>query len=133
MLLEVAEMRGFLTHQEIYDLLPTHLANEESLDGIISLINEIGVTVCETSPASGDFLSTTGSPTPPETEGCMVSFSFVCNKEWEDLELIDEARIRHCVQCSRLVHLCYSDAEAVEAAKLGRCITLITKRSETTP
>ena len=124
-LIQLGATRSFLTHQEINDRLPEDRITEETLEAIISLFNHLGIAVYEAAPDPASLVTTTGSPTPPRDEECGVSFSVVCSKTWEDLESIDQDETRWCGQCSKLVYLCRTNSEAIEAARLGRCITLI--------
>lgn len=43
---------------------------------------------------------------------------------WEKLGRTDDTAIRHCEICSRNVHYCASDKEAIEQAKLGHCVAI---------
>lgn len=48
-------------------------------------------------------------------------FAFVCPKQWNGLGPTDDPLVRHCDDCHRDVHSCYSVEELEDQARLGRC------------
>lgn len=53
---------------------------------------------------------------------CPPPFRFTCEKLWEGLETTDQEGVRHCVSCNENVHLCETDVEMLEHARLGHCV-----------
>ncbi|MFV0678705.1 RNA polymerase sigma factor RpoD [Ottowia sp.] len=68
-LLKLGKTRGYLTHQEINDHLPEKLVDTETLEAVISMLNDLGVAVYEQTPDAETLLITnTGSNTATEEE-----------------------------------------------------------------
>ena len=57
-LLKLGKTRGFLTHAEISDHLPDKLVDAETLEAVISMLNDIGVAVYEQTPDAETLLLT---------------------------------------------------------------------------
>ena len=55
-LIKMGKTRGFLTQQEISDHLPEKLADHEMLEAIVSMLNDMGVTVYERAPDAATLL-----------------------------------------------------------------------------
>ena len=60
-----------------------------------------------------------------EISNCPVEFQVRCPRQWLELRPTDCREIRYCDECKKSVHLCKSEREAKEQARLGRCIALI--------
>ena len=68
-LLKLGKTRGYLTHGEINDHLPDKLVDAETLEAVISLLNDLGVAVYEQTPDAETLLLTnTGTSTATEEE-----------------------------------------------------------------
>ena len=50
MLIKLGKTRGYLTHAEINDHLPDKLVDAETLEVVISMLNDMGVAVYEQTP-----------------------------------------------------------------------------------
>ena len=48
--------QGYLTYSEVNDHLPNNLIEPEQLEDIISMINDMGIQVCETAPDEDDLI-----------------------------------------------------------------------------
>ncbi|MDH5204663.1 MAG: RNA polymerase sigma factor RpoD [Hylemonella sp.] len=57
-LLKLGKTRGFLTHAEISDHLPDKLVDAETMEAVISMLNDIGVAVYEQTPDAETLLLT---------------------------------------------------------------------------
>jgi RNA polymerase primary sigma factor len=57
-LLKLGKTRGFLTHSEISDHLPDKLVDAETLEAVITMLNDIGVAVYEHTPDAETLLLT---------------------------------------------------------------------------
>ncbi len=65
-LIKLGKTRGYLTHGEISDHLPDKLVDAETLEVVISMLNDMGVAVYEQTPdAETLLLNTTARPPPP--------------------------------------------------------------------
>ena len=49
-LIKLGKERGFLTYAEINDHLPDEMLDAEQIEGIISMINDMGIQVYEEAP-----------------------------------------------------------------------------------
>jgi len=69
-LLKLGKTRGYLTHGEISDHLPDKLVDAETMEVVISMLNDMGVAVYEQTPDAETLLlnNTTGSTTEEEAE-----------------------------------------------------------------
>jgi RNA polymerase primary sigma factor len=66
-LIKLGKTRGYLTHAEINDHLPDKLVEQETLEVVVSLLNDMGVAVYEQTP-DAETLLLTGAPTAVTTE-----------------------------------------------------------------
>ncbi|MCX7742905.1 MAG: RNA polymerase sigma factor RpoD [Tepidimonas sp.] len=66
-LIKLGKTRGYLTYAEINDHLPDKLAEQETLEVVVSLLNDMGVAVYEQTP-DAETLLLTGAPTAVTTE-----------------------------------------------------------------
>nr|WP_236640469.1 RNA polymerase sigma factor RpoD [Tepidimonas charontis] len=66
-LIKLGKTRGYLTHAEINDHLPDKLVEQETLEVVISLLNDMGVSVFEQAP-DAETLLLTGAPAAVTTE-----------------------------------------------------------------
>jgi RNA polymerase primary sigma factor len=67
MLIKLGKTRGYLTHAEINDHLPDKLVDAETLEVVISMLNDMGVAVYEQTPdAETLLLNNTGHGTTEE-------------------------------------------------------------------
>ena len=66
-LIKLGKTRGYLTHAEINDHLPDKLVEQETLEVVVSLLNDMGVAVYEQAP-DAETLLLTGAPTAVTTE-----------------------------------------------------------------
>ena len=57
-LLKLGKTRGFLTHAEISDHLPDKLVDAETLEAVVTMLNDIGVAVYEQTPDAETLLLT---------------------------------------------------------------------------
>ncbi len=57
-LLKLGKTRGFLTHSEISDHLPDKLVDAETLEAVVTMLNDIGVAVYEQTPDAETLLLT---------------------------------------------------------------------------
>ncbi|MCL1961231.1 MAG: RNA polymerase sigma factor RpoD [Desulfovibrionaceae bacterium] len=68
-LLKLGKTRGYLTHGEINDHLPDKLVDIETLEAVVSMLNDLGVAVYEQTPDAETLLLTnTGSGASTEEE-----------------------------------------------------------------
>ncbi len=68
-LLKLGKTRGYLTHGEINDHLPDKLVDAETLEAVVSMLNDLGVAVYEQTPDAETLLLTnTGTNTATEEE-----------------------------------------------------------------
>ncbi|WP_334154301.1 RNA polymerase sigma factor RpoD [Tepidimonas sp.] len=66
-LIKLGKTRGYLTHGEINDHLPDKLVEQETLEVVVSLLNDMGVAVYDQTP-DAETLLLTGAPTAVTTE-----------------------------------------------------------------
>ena len=66
-LIKLGKTRGYLTYAEINDHLPDKLVEQETLEVVVSLLNDMGVAVYEQTPDT-ETLLLTGAPTAVTTE-----------------------------------------------------------------
>jgi RNA polymerase primary sigma factor len=62
-LIKLGKTRGFLTHAEISDHLPDKLVDAETLEVVITMLNDMGVAVYEQTPDAETLLLTNTGPT----------------------------------------------------------------------
>ncbi|MDY0106839.1 MAG: RNA polymerase sigma factor RpoD [Giesbergeria sp.] len=62
-LIKLGKTRGYLTHGEISDHLPDKLVDQETLDVVISMLNDLGVAVYEQTPDAETLLVTNTAQT----------------------------------------------------------------------
>lgn len=62
-LIKLGKTRGYLTHAEISDHLPDKLVDAETLEVVISMLNDMGVAVYEQTPDAETLLLTNTGPT----------------------------------------------------------------------
>ncbi len=62
-LIKLGKTRGYLTHGEISDHLPDKLVDAETLEVVISMLNDMGVAVYEQTPDAETLLLTNTGPT----------------------------------------------------------------------
>ncbi|HZV23796.1 MAG TPA: RNA polymerase sigma factor RpoD, partial [Luteimonas sp.] len=63
MLIKLGKTRGYLTHAEISDHLPDKLVDAETLEVVVSMLNDMGVAVYEQTPDAETLLLTNTGPT----------------------------------------------------------------------
>ena len=56
-LINKGKQQGYLTYAEISDQVPADIADPEQIEDIIRMINDIGITVHDVAPGSGELLS----------------------------------------------------------------------------
>jgi len=66
-LIKLGKTRGYLTHAEINDHLPDKLVEQETLEVVVSLLNDMGVAVYEHTP-DAETLLLSGAPSAVTTE-----------------------------------------------------------------
>jgi len=62
-LIKLGKTRGYLTHGEINDHLPDKLVEQETLEVVVSLLNDMGVAVYEQTPDAETLLLSNTGPT----------------------------------------------------------------------
>ena len=62
-LIKIGKTRGYLTHGEISDHLPDKLVDAETLEVVITMLNDMGVQVYEQTPDAETLLITNTGPT----------------------------------------------------------------------
>jgi RNA polymerase primary sigma factor len=62
-LIKLGKTRGYLTHAEINDHLPDKLVDQETLEVVVSLLNDMGVAVYEQTPDAETLLLSNTGPT----------------------------------------------------------------------
>jgi len=67
-LIKLGKTRGYLTHGEISDHLPDKLVDAETLEVVISMLNDLGVAVYEQTPDAEQLLATTTTQAPATEE-----------------------------------------------------------------
>ena len=67
-LIKLGKTRGYLTHGEISDHLPDKLVDAETLEVVISMLNDMGVAVYEQTPDAETLLLTNTGPTAASDE-----------------------------------------------------------------
>lgn len=65
-----------------------------------------------------------------KVKGCGWKFATQCPERWENLEPTKSGTVRNCGVCNKLVHLCLSDSEVKEHAKLGNCVCYVANELE---
>jgi len=68
MLITLGKTRGYLTHAEITDHLPEKLVDAETLEVVVSMLNDMGVAVYEQTPDAETLLLTNTGPTAATVE-----------------------------------------------------------------
>lgn len=58
-------------------------------------------------------------------KNCSWKFNYQCPKNWKALEETENDTVRNCSKCRKPVHLCFTESEVVEHAKLGNCVCLV--------
>ena len=64
-LIVLGKERGFLTYAEINDHLPDDILDAEQIEGIISMINDMGIQVYDEAPDAETLLMSEAAPTAP--------------------------------------------------------------------
>ena len=67
-LIKMGKTRGFLTYGEINDHIPDNLADPELLETIVSMLNDVGIAVYETTPDAQTLLLNQHGPTASSEE-----------------------------------------------------------------
>ncbi len=67
-LIKMGKTRGFLTYGEINDHLPDNLADPDLLETIVSMLNDVGIAVYETTPDAQTLLLNQHGPTASSEE-----------------------------------------------------------------
>ena len=67
-LITLGKTRGYLTHAEITDHLPEKLVDAETLEVVVSMLNDMGVAVYEQTPDAETLLLTNTGPTAATVE-----------------------------------------------------------------
>ena len=62
-LIKLGKTRGYLTHVEISDHLPDKLVDAETMEAVITTLNDLGVAVYETTPDAEALIITDNAPT----------------------------------------------------------------------
>ena len=62
-LIKLGKTRGYLTHGEISDHLPDKLVDAETMEVVISMLNDMGVAVYEQTPDAETLIITDNAPT----------------------------------------------------------------------
>jgi RNA polymerase primary sigma factor len=62
-LIKLGKTRGYLTHGEISDHLPDKLVDAETLEVVITMLNDLGVAVYEQTPDAENLLLNNNAPT----------------------------------------------------------------------
>lgn len=60
----------------------------------------------------------------PMIENCDEHFAFKCPLKWENLQLTDDHKVRHCDACDKSVYHCNTVDEARDHAVLGECVAV---------
>ena len=76
-LIKLGKTRGYLTHGEINDHLPDKLVEAETLEVVISLLNDMGVAVYEQTPDAETLLLNNTGPTAATEEEAEAALSTV--------------------------------------------------------
>ena len=58
----IGKERGFLTYAEINDSLPDEMLDAEQIEGVISMINDMGIQVYDDAPDAETLLMTEAAP-----------------------------------------------------------------------
>ena len=61
-LIVLGKERGYLTYAEINDHLPDDMLDAEQIEGIISMINDMGISVCDEAPDAETLLMSDATP-----------------------------------------------------------------------
>jgi uncharacterized protein (TIGR02996 family) len=64
--------------------------------------------------------NTTYSPIQP----LPIGFEFRCPKQWSELEITDDLKVRFCQSCRQSVYFCVSVLEAWSHARRGHCVAV---------
>jgi RNA polymerase, sigma 70 subunit, RpoD len=67
-LIKMGKTRGFLTYGEINDHIPDNLADPELMETIVSMLNDVGIAVYETTPDAQTLLLNQHGPTASSEE-----------------------------------------------------------------
>ena len=62
-LIKLGKTRGYLTHGEISDHLPDKLIDAETMEAVITTLNDLGVAVYEQTPDAESLILTNSAPT----------------------------------------------------------------------
>ena len=60
----------------------------------------------------------------PAIENCDRLFAFRCPKQWENLKVTGQSRVRYCETCEKSVYYCSSIEVAREHARQGHCVAV---------
>lgn len=60
----------------------------------------------------------------PMIENCDEHFAFKCPLKWENLQLTDDHKVRHCEACDKNVYHCNTVDEARGHAVRGECVAI---------
>jgi len=67
-LIVLGKERGYLTYAEINDHLPDDMLDAEQIENIISMINDMGIQVCDEAPDVDALLMSDATPTVPDED-----------------------------------------------------------------
>lgn len=60
----------------------------------------------------------------PMIENCDEHFAFRCPLKWENLQLTDDHKVRHCEACDKNVYHCNTVVEARGHTRAGECVAI---------
>ena len=67
-LIVLGKERGFLTYAEVNDHLPDDMLDAEQIEGVISMINDMGIQVYDEAPDAETLLMSESTPTTPDED-----------------------------------------------------------------
>lgn len=124
---------GYVFDSDLEAGLPTSGA----VDDLRSKLSALGIEVRATLRFEQRPREMTGSPIDPNApdhiaildvelppNGCGVSFSFVCERQWIELEPVSGSPDRYCNSCTKMVRRCNSIAELEDAARNNQCVSV---------
>ena len=68
-MIKLAKKRGFVTYDELNEVLPSEEVSSEQIEDILAMLNEMGINVVESEEADGERAEARGADEAEEEEG----------------------------------------------------------------
>ena len=85
--------QGFLTYAEVNDHLPADIVDPEQVEGIISMINDMGIQVFESTPDADTLLINNNEAATPDEEAAEEAAAVLVNVDAEFGRTTDPVRM----------------------------------------